>query len=294
MSGLTYLWPPAVWGLNNSAMNADITSFNSSGSSSMSSSEFSPYTMPVMPTLEVSDPYARATGHIVSGTVLSTNHDVPAGYIAKLNSPVGALGASQYAGQEDYPTQLDHTINDLGHAWYSSNSTVSGNTTANPLTVPHCQCAVVAAAAAASYARSYLYHGVAMAAATGSTCPPTGLDTHAFSPGTSPMYPSKSHPQPGSASYTRQRSRSNYFTVPSPVSSAMFAVGSSPGSPNVFGTAMSSTQSHTPTGYHAHVATPSMYAQAAVVAAAAAQAHKHVQYFQGIYTRSKMGKAKGK
>ncbi|KAF7261287.1 hypothetical protein EG68_01337 [Paragonimus skrjabini miyazakii] len=293
MSGLSYLWPPAVWGLNNSAMNAEISSFNSSGSSSMSSSEFSPYTVPVMPTLEVSDPYARATAHMVSGTALSTNHDVSTDYSTKLNSPVGTLGASQYAGQEDYPTQLDHTIHDLGHAWYSSNPAVPTNTTTNPLSVPHCQCAVVAAAAAASYARSYLYHGVAMAAATGSACPPTGLDNHAFSPGTSPMYLSKSHPQPGSASYTRQRPRSNYFTVPSPVSSTMFTVGSSPDSPSLFGTVMPSTQSHPLTGYHTHVATPSTYAQAAVVAAAAAQAQKHVQYFQGIYTRSKMGKAKG-
>ncbi|KAF5404772.1 hypothetical protein PHET_01822 [Paragonimus heterotremus] len=259
----------------------------------MSSSEFSPYAVPVMPTLEVSDPYARATAHMVSSNALSTNHDVSTGYNAKLNSPVGAPSASQYTGQEDYPTQLDHTIHDLGHAWYSSNSAVPTNTTANPLSVPHCQCAVVAAAAAASYARSYLYHGVAMAAATGSACPPTGLNNHAFSPGTSPMYLPKSHPQPDPASYTRQRPRSNYFTVPSPASSAMFAADSSPGSPNLFGTVIPSTQSHPLTGYHTHVATPSMYAQAAVVAAAAAQAQKHVQYFQGIYTRSKMGKAKG-
>nr|CAH8870688.1 unnamed protein product [Trichobilharzia regenti] len=189
--------------------------------------------------------------------------------------------------------------------------------------VSRCQCAVVAAAAAASYARSCLYHGVAMAAATYNnfdsqsfnscnSASLTNLCTRATSSPTSDslvtsitstamsnmnsLYqrsfctPSSSPSSSSSSllSYSSIQNQREYHPLYFPSTqqaSSMFLPTTCQSS--LFG--VTSLNSYPHTNYNQnHI--PNSNSNAVLAAAAA---HKHVQYFQGIYSRAKSSKAKG-
>ncbi|CAL8071523.1 unnamed protein product [Calicophoron daubneyi] len=283
MSSFTYLWSPGTLGLNSSlySANNEVTTYNSSGSSSLSSSELSPRNIPGIHSLDQSDEHTRQA--VPASQILSL--DIPVRGGAKHFPASEVITNSPYSNAENNNQYNDTPVdqmNNVDSRWLSTQTLLHSKDVTQlggNFSVPQCQCAVVAAAAAATYARSCLYHEVAMAAANYG-----GLDKSTL--GASNPSPFYSRPYPSYPTASNQRSNSYaYFPASSPTSCAF---GSS-SSQSLF-TFTANGQVYPPTNYTAK--NPSVYAQAAAVAAAAA-AHKHAQYFEGIYTRAKGGKAKG-
>ncbi|TPP57150.1 Paired domain transcription factor [Fasciola gigantica] len=300
MSGLSYLWPSAALGFGPAvcSMHNETASFNSSGSSSLSSTDLSTSYQTGALNIDCNEVYPRnAQGPSLTSSINllvdSSTHTKPTAISPGLNSHSSYMHVSgllapefQTTAQTDSPPPgIQRTRSSIYPFGQGSNQTRDTNCCSSlALSVPHCQCAVVAAAAAATYARSCLYHGVAMAAAAGYS----GLDNPSFpgpeSPPSASVYGRSGYAPVYSAGLSAN-SRQNYFaaTVAS-VTSPPAQINSQP--------LFSLTAGVSPqTGLYP-TATPSVYAQAAAVAAAAA-AHKHAQYFQGIYGRSKSGRAKG-
>ncbi|KAG5444668.1 hypothetical protein CSKR_109031 [Clonorchis sinensis] len=280
-------WCGLPLGLNSAITCTEINSFNSSGSSSLSSSDLSPYSIHMVPGLEPHDNYTRT---VQPGAAIPPATNNPTGTGNKCPSPPGTDTDNFYLSQTEYVSHTD--VADRANHWNSDHA-FSIPQSAGQHSVPSCQCAVVAAAAAATYARSCLYHGVAMAAANGSYVPSVNPDNHAFSLTSPPLYSSRTggiySPLSACVNDTKLRSKSACFSNPFPGSpTQMFSQPHTAAC--MFG--LGSTTDPTAVPYQAHsyhATTPSVYAQAAVVAAAAA-AQKHAQYFQGIYARNKLGK----
>ncbi|KAK4475130.1 hypothetical protein MN116_000768 [Schistosoma mekongi] len=205
--------------------------------------------------------------------------------------------------------------------------------TCNNYDASKCQCAVVAAAAAASYARSCLYHGVAMAAASYNNFDPCSYAPLSISCTITPTTTSNLINSVGStlnsSSTMPDMNLSYHRSFCTSISSSVTSLSPSPLLPiystiqqtrdyhphhqHTLSTFPSSTQQTNPmflpppptyhqsgmfdfnplnsysyTNYHQHIGN----ANSSNTVLAAAAAHKHVQYFQGIYSRTKSNKAK--
>uniref|UniRef100_A0A095ANL0 Paired box protein Pax-5 n=1 Tax=Schistosoma haematobium TaxID=6185 RepID=A0A095ANL0_SCHHA len=206
----------------------------------------------------------------------------------------------------------------------------NNSTSFMPITCNHsyddskCQCVnVVAAAAAASYARSCLYHGVAMAAASYNNFDPctrtmtttsltnslstlnsstnisnmNSLYPRSFCTSTplassSTTLPSSLLPAYHSIHNSRDYHQHNHHSLSFPViqqTNSMF-LPPPPPPPTCQQSSMfdfNALNSYPYSTYHQRIGNSNSN-----VVLAAAAAHKHVQYFQGIYSRAKSNKAK--